>query len=355
MELEQPEPVLPSCRVTVPADLLTVRWIRPGDDDDLTSLRAWCHPVGPIVQFVPATPLPPIERPLTIVSWNMAVGDGDLRALKARIPGPGEDSGAHIVLLLQEAYRAADVPQNCPARSGFPGRLGKQRPEQADVLKLAHDLGMYAVYVPSMRNGADCTSQPYEDRGNAILSTLPLTDIVAIELPFVQERRVAVAATIQDGSRLLRVMSIHFDTFFPAHKRQAQGIWKAVDDILGWREPMVIAGDLNSPPLDPGVPEMRKKFAEVNCGRGATRGAFRLDRMFTRGIEGTVACETGGEAMRFGSDHRPLIARMPVERKNARTSSTSSSGCSSAGKCPPRGISVQRTMFIRGSSHTRGA
>lgn len=317
MELDVPQTVTPSCRVAVPADVLTVQWIRPGDEDDRTSLRAWCDPVGPVVQFVPSITLSPVaqlQRPLTIVSWNMAVGDGNLRALKATLPGPDEVGGSHIILLLQEAYRAAEVPQTCHARSGFPGRLGTQRPEQTDILKLAEDLQMYAVYVPSMRNGSDCASQPYEDRGNAILSTLPLTDIVAIELPFVQERRVAVAAAVRDGSRLLRVMSVHFDTFFPAHKRQAQGIWKAVDDILKWREPIVIAGDVNSPPLDPGVPEMRKKFAEVHCGSGPTRGMFRLDRMFTRGIAAAVACETGGQAMRYGSDHRPLIARMPDEQ-----------------------------------------
>jgi hypothetical protein len=41
-----------------------------------------------------------------------------------------------------------------------------------------------------MRNGG-----VDEDRGNAILATLPLRDVAAIELPLVRERRVAVAAS----------------------------------------------------------------------------------------------------------------------------------------------------------------
>ena len=46
-----------------------------------------------------------------------------------------------------------------------------------------------------MRNGRP--PQTDEDRGNAILSTEPLADLTAIELPFEQQRRVAVAATLR--------------------------------------------------------------------------------------------------------------------------------------------------------------
>ena len=48
----------------------------------------------------------------------------------------------------------------------------------------------------------------------------------------------------------------------------------------------------------------------------------------------------------------------PAQRsteKNARISSSSSCGCSSAAKCPPAGISVQRWMLKRNSAHARGA
>ena len=40
--------------------------------------------------------------------------------------------------------------------------------------------------------------------------------------------------------------------------------------------------------------------------------------------------------------------------KNVRISSTSSSGCSRAAKCPPRGMTVQWTMLKRFSAHRLG-
>ena len=73
-------------------------------------------------------------------------------------------------------------------------------------------MGLWIVYVPSMRNGR---GDETEDRGSAILSTLPLSDAVAIELPWVHQRRVAVMVTV--SSRLgnapwhARMVSVHLD------------------------------------------------------------------------------------------------------------------------------------------------
>ena len=55
-------------------------------------------------------------------------------------------------------------------------------------------LKLAAFYVPSMRNGEPGVTT--EDRGNAILSTLPLSDLTAIELPLERQRRVALGATV---------------------------------------------------------------------------------------------------------------------------------------------------------------
>ena len=49
------------------------------------------------------------------------------------------------------------------------------------------------LYVPSMRNGAELL----EDRGNAIISTEPLLDPLALELPLERQRRVAISTAIQ--------------------------------------------------------------------------------------------------------------------------------------------------------------
>ena len=64
--------------------------------------------------------------------------------------------------------------------------------ERIDIVEAAGRLGLSLVYVPSMRNGSDTD----EDRGNAILSTEPLSDVAAVELPFERQRRVAIDAAV---------------------------------------------------------------------------------------------------------------------------------------------------------------
>ena len=78
---------------------------------------------------------------------------------------------------------------------------------------MAQRLGLNVYYVPSMRNGGPTSD---EDRGNAILSSLPLTDLRAIELPFERQRRVAVSATIAGRTTSgtpwqVRLVSAHLD------------------------------------------------------------------------------------------------------------------------------------------------
>ena len=71
-----------------------------------------------------------------------------------------------------------------------------------------------------MRNGEPGVTS--EDRGNAILSTLPLSDLTAIELPLERQRRVALA---RDGDRdapggaatPLRLICTHFTNMVMHH------------------------------------------------------------------------------------------------------------------------------------------
>ena len=72
--------------------------------------------------------------------------------------------------------------------------------------------GLHAFYVPSMRNG----EKTREDRGNAILSTLPLSDPVILELPHERQRRVAAGVRVEgvdaDGEPFsLRFLSVHLE------------------------------------------------------------------------------------------------------------------------------------------------
>ncbi|NIP82602.1 MAG: hypothetical protein GWM90_26635, partial [Gemmatimonadetes bacterium] len=73
---------------------------------------------------------------------------------------------------LQETHRRSDrIPGYDP---GLPGGSavtgGPPDGEREGVVEAAERLGLAVVYVPGMRNGE------HEDRGNAILSTLPLDD-----------------------------------------------------------------------------------------------------------------------------------------------------------------------------------
>ena len=127
---------------------------------------------------------------VTIASWNTALGAADIPGFVRTLPDPG----APIVLLLQEVVRGG---RKCravlPPGTGFGRRHGGASigPRFEEIEAIAGGLGFGVYYVPSMRNGAPSASD--EDRGNAILSNLPLTDLMAIELPFERQRRVAIA------------------------------------------------------------------------------------------------------------------------------------------------------------------
>ncbi len=94
-------------------------------------------------------------------------------------------------------------------RAGLAAEPGDSRYEQIEPIATA--LGLSLFYVPSMRNGG---ANSREDRGNAILSNLPLTDLAAYELPFERQRRVALAATIAGTTT-------DWNALAPAHRQRA--------------------------------------------------------------------------------------------------------------------------------------
>jgi endonuclease/exonuclease/phosphatase family metal-dependent hydrolase len=302
----QLDPAVRLCRTVLPSDAQPVRWIAPFNDGDRMKLRSWCDAVGPVAVYDLGTRSQGDGRPVTIVSWNMAVGKGDLSKLLEDVRAG--DANADVILLLQEAYRARTPPAACADGSGRVKALGQPRsPGSEDIVDLATRLRMHAVYAPSMRNGTDCGAEPREDRGNAILSTLPISDVTVVELPFAQQRRAAVAARI-GGS--IGVVSAHLDTV-RGHTRMAQAIAQAVE-ILGWTGAVVVAGDFNSAlPIGNGLSEMKRHFTELDCGSGPTHWLGRLDHMFIATGDAPFPCRTGAAAQRHGSDHRPLIADFP--------------------------------------------
>lgn len=321
-----------------------VTWIEPERARDRAILAAWCGAVGRVHTHRPSPEAPAValaavsssasgtatartaparasgnegggvvtgNRPLIIVSWNTGVGQGRLVEFVSSLRAAEQDTD--LVVLVQEAYRAGEVPAVCTDGTRRATRI-RPPPGALPIDEAAAALDMHALYVPSMRNGRDCSELPHEDRGNAILSTLPLDEAAAIELPHAQQRRVAVAATIRSGTRVIRVVSVHFDTW-RGRRRQAKGL---VDGLrrLPARDAVIIGGDFNQVGFGAGVRHLRRHFTEARCGGGATHAfpAFRLDRLFTSGLDAAVRCTTADDA--HGSDHWPLIVRLDPPAKS---------------------------------------
>lgn len=296
-------------------------WFTPGALRDATRLSKWRAAVGPpLVQSRAADALATDD--LTIVSWNTAIGSGDVRRFAATLRTAGP-----VIWLLQEVYREGpDVPADLPAGAAFPrhkgGRLGGRDHDPID--RIAADLGLSLYYAPSMRNGGPAASR--EDRGNAILSNLPLEDLAAIELPFERQRRVALAATVSgrsaDGTPWrLRVVNAHLDnTFNPlraslaaeyGRTRQARGLLLALDH----QGPLILGGDFNtwSGFSDQAYRTLARRFTpghEVDR-RATFLGLLRLDHLFFRLSPGWTTTLRRADA-RFGSDHYPLVGTIRV-------------------------------------------
>jgi endonuclease/exonuclease/phosphatase family metal-dependent hydrolase len=233
-----------------------------------------------------------------------------------------------VVLLLQEVVRASvEVPERYPARMRPPGSIRAPRGRQ-DAAVLTERLGLHAAYVPSMRNGRLFASDAREDRGNAILSTWPLADIRAVELPFGQQRHVAVAARVDvPGLPALRVVSVHLD---PSGHRTEEAIALATW-LRQWpssNEVVVIGGDLNTwfGRREQARRELADAVPEEDCGRGKTNSwpwrlqgplgwwRGRLDYLFTTlSTDVTRTCRTLPN--QFGSDHRPVVMAIDVPNR----------------------------------------
>jgi len=229
-------------------------------------LERWRANVGPVVTR-PATfdagqpetgwrpgSAPP---PLVVVSWNVWMGRGRLVDLLTRVRAGeyarlGAPAGAPLAVLVQEAYRAGtDIPRRTSNAAGM--GLGRGFGVGEDILDVAHRLGLGLCYVPSMRNGPHAS-----DRGNAILSSLPLEDACAVELPLAVQRRVAVAATValpdvRGGSRRVRLVSAHLDPRgrpgldwlgFGGRRAQAAHLLEALAPSMEG-VPCVLGADLN--------------------------------------------------------------------------------------------------------------
>jgi endonuclease/exonuclease/phosphatase family metal-dependent hydrolase len=282
-------------------------WVLPEDPRHRVKLDLACNSAGPVTITSPdfhgspaparALPNPSLDN-VVVISWNTYLGRGNLPDLVARL-GRGEFTAGRpvesFVLLLQEVYRS-------------------------QILKFARDRKLHAVYAPTRKRDGDD-----EDRGAAIVSTLRPDNVLVVELPFEKTRRIALGAGFEGGEPAwhIRLVNTHFDTNVgllrggpsAARRRQARALQQV---LTAWPAPLSVAGDLNTwwGDDEPAVKELRRAFpdAEPLRARETWRGPLwtgnKLDYVFAKGTVRPVPVRRLDS--RFGSDHWPLIAVVPL-------------------------------------------
>jgi endonuclease/exonuclease/phosphatase family metal-dependent hydrolase len=228
-----------------------------------------------------------------------------------------------FVLLLQETIREGEsVPDRVPKGSGtgrgvFPS---PRRGPRLDIVRVADSLRLHLFYGPAMRSGKGRNpSGLAEDRGNAMLSTLPLGRLVMVELPFGGARRVAQFAGVSGRTRSgrawsLQVGNLHFDVgpigpsaLSAIRARQARAIAQIADSAGA----VVVGGDLNAFSLRgtaESVKILQRAFPQTLQGDSLpTRRPQRLDFLFFRLPRGFETRPYRTLPFDFGSDHRPVM------------------------------------------------
>jgi endonuclease/exonuclease/phosphatase family metal-dependent hydrolase len=318
-----------ACRDASPENgASAARWLSV--EPEAALLTPWCVAVGGLIVAGPdAAAEVPIDK-FVVVTWNVKGGAGAVEQLVDELRRGELDDGEpapHFALLLQEAVRVGGSVPEMP-RDGTSARtIGETDPARS-IEVVAARMGLFLFYSPSMRNGAERR----EDRGNAILSTLPLSDPVVIELPYERQRRAAVAARISlplaDGERLpLRLVNTHFDntsrrlwrSFGSGRARQARGLL----EVLSKDEPVVMGGDLNtwfSESAEDSVVLLRGRFPlpETIPDNDTYSPPYVLPRRLTDYLlfdlpDGWEAGYRVSQDWR-DSDHAPLIGR--IERRD---------------------------------------
>ena len=304
-------------------------------------LAAWRANVGEPValDLAPPRSLGAVTG-LTVLSWNLWIGRGRLGDVVALVR---ETTSAPLVVLVQEAYRAE---AGLPARPA--GRTARRVARRAagghrqgphlrtDIVETAHALGLNLRYVPSMRNGTAAS-----DRGNAILSELPLENARAFELPLVLQRRVPVMATVPLPDGPVQFVSAHLDPRGPpggawlgvaGRTRQAAHLLEQVrGDVTvlgadlnlarGRREPAwrLLHDAAFASGVPPVLPAWRHTFHAMP--------RLVLDHLLVRDRTGRIAharVERLDEHPRdrgpsvFGSDHHPLLAALHLRADEER-------------------------------------
>ena len=242
----------------------------------------WLVILGLLAACTHALPQPAPTSPalLTVLTWNMHGGRGDLRRLIADLE-MGRLTGAaarDYILLLQE----------------FVDREGAVR-------STSRALTLFASPV----RGAS---------SNAILATTRLEDPRSIDLPRERQPRAAVAATVRVGSEGLFVVSTHLENRLGwlqglfgdrARGRQAEALLQALPPGHG-----IVGGDFNTMlgRNEPAWRAMLERFPDTPDRPEATfRDRLVLDHLFVDLPDGWSVTRRVVKDQ-YGSDHHPVLA-----------------------------------------------
>jgi endonuclease/exonuclease/phosphatase family metal-dependent hydrolase len=192
-------------------------------------------------------------------------------------------------------------------------------------VEIAEKRELWLYYAPSMRNGPQ-TGEASQDRGNAILSTLPLSGFKAIELPFERQRRVALSANVAiSGIAKLQVTTVHLDTAArfsngwllggdAIRNRQMTGLVGSMNQFPG--AAVIVAGDLNGGAGQKAVETLNKFVNRRQDCKGPTYHILRvfgqtLDHVFVR-LPETWKTTTCRLLNKSNSDHAPFLLTINV-------------------------------------------
>ena len=305
-----------------------VRWLRP-DGPQRSELDRWRAAVGPAHVWTPP-PAPTAGDEIDafhVVVWNTHVGAGSIERLIADLRRGALTGGVpveHFALLLQEVYRGGEAVPATPPAGSRAARATRPGASRRGIDEVARRSALHAYYVPSMRNGRGAADP--EDRGNAILATLPLANLTAIELPLERERRVAISADVAGTTTAgtpwrIELVNLHLDprsSWSRIHRsfggsRALQVDW-LLEALRGDHSYAVVCGDFNSWFGGANEPALRM-LRERRFLPGALLGeptptlpvlGLTLDHLFYR-LPSGAAAETRVLADTYGSDHRPLL------------------------------------------------
>jgi endonuclease/exonuclease/phosphatase family metal-dependent hydrolase len=199
----------------------------------------------------------------------------------------------HAVAALQrfEALREPDV-------------LLLQEMDAAGVEVIARALRLNYVYYP-----ASLTPKTGRDFGNAILSPWPIVESAKLPLPhpsrILHQARAAVTARIRVADLDVQVYCLHLGSPFGISGGQRRQQAAAVlADAKGRRDPVIIAGDINSKGLGQVFTSAGYRWPTEHVG--ASRGSFSFDHIFARGLDPVAHGAGVVREASDASDHRPV-------------------------------------------------